>query len=139
MPEKVVTEETKDGEEESASVEEKPSPPEDTKDQIDLVELQAKLAPISEWDQEFLRIDKVPLFELVLAANFLEYKALLDVCCKTIANNLKKCKDPEDIRKYLNIKNDFTPAEEAAVRKEHEWALEQPDEPTPAVTEVSTQ
>jgi S-phase kinase-associated protein 1 len=76
------------------------------------------------WDKEFCNVDQPTLFEMILAANFLDIKPLLDLCCKTVANALKACKDPEDIRKYLNIKNDFTPEEEEQQRKENEWCLE---------------
>ena len=34
------------------------------------------------WDQEFLKVDQGTLFELILAANYLDIKLLLDVTCK---------------------------------------------------------
>lgn len=75
---------------------------------------------ISQWDSEFLKVDQGTLFELILAANYLDMKGLLDVCCKTVANMIKG-KSPEEIRRTFNIRNDFTPEEEEAVRKENEW------------------
>ena len=39
--------------------------------------------------------------------------------CKTVANMIKG-KTPEEIRKTFNIKNDFSPEEEAQVREEAE-------------------
>ncbi|CAD7679092.1 unnamed protein product [Nyctereutes procyonoides] len=69
------------------------------------------------WDQEFLKVDQGTLFELILAANYLDIKGLLDVTCKTVANMIKG-KTPEEIRKNFNIKNDFTEEEEAQVHKE---------------------
>jgi len=33
-----------------------------------------------------------------------------------------KGKTPEEIRKLFNIVNDFTPEEEAQIKKENEWA-----------------
>ena len=72
------------------------------------------------WDQEFCKVDQATLFELILAANYLDIKPLLDLTCKTVANMIKG-KTPEEIRKTFNIKNDFTPEEEEQVRKENEW------------------
>jgi hypothetical protein len=43
---------------------------------------------------------------------------LSDVGCKTVANMIKG-KTPEEIRKLFNIVNDFTPEEEAQIKKEN--------------------
>ncbi|VDP15501.1 unnamed protein product [Soboliphyme baturini] len=69
---------------------------------------------ISSWDADFLKVDQGTLFELILAANYLDIKGLLDVTCKTVANMIKG-KTPEEIRRTFNIKNDFTPQEEEQV------------------------
>ncbi|KAJ5595749.1 hypothetical protein N7450_002207 [Penicillium hetheringtonii] len=76
---------------------------------------------IEEWDQKFMQVDQEMLFEIILAANYLDIKALLDVGCKTVANMIKG-KSPEEIRKTFNIQNDFTPEEEDQIRRENEWA-----------------
>jgi len=78
---------------------------------------------IIQWDLEFCKVDQPTLFELILAANYLDIKDLLDLTCKTVANMVKG-KTPEEIRKTFNIKNDFTPEEEEQVRKENEWCEE---------------
>jgi S-phase kinase-associated protein 1 len=75
------------------------------------------------WDLDFCKVDQPTLFELVLAANYLDIKSLLDLTCKTIANMIKG-KTAEEIRRTFNIKNDFTPEEEEQVRKENEWCDE---------------
>ncbi|KAI9081229.1 hypothetical protein K1719_036801 [Acacia pycnantha] len=75
------------------------------------------------WDAEFMKVDQVLLFDLILAANYLDIKSLLDLTCQTVADMIKG-KTPEDIRKTFNIKNDFTPEEEEEVRRENQWAFE---------------
>jgi len=80
-----------------------------------------KTTEISEWDGKFIQVDQEMLFEIILAANYLDIKPLLDVGCKTVANMIKG-KQPEEIRKLFNIVNDFTPEEEAQIKKENEWA-----------------
>ncbi|KAI1611930.1 E3 ubiquitin ligase complex SCF subunit sconC, variant [Exophiala viscosa] len=80
-----------------------------------------KTTDIEEWDQKFMQVDQEMLFEIILAANYLDIKALLDVGCKTVANMIKG-KSPEEIRKTFNIQNDFTPEEEDQIRRENEWA-----------------
>ncbi|KAJ3114583.1 suppressor of kinetochore protein mutant [Phlyctochytrium bullatum] len=75
---------------------------------------------IDEADKEFMNVDQGTLFELILAANYLDMKNLLDLGCKTVANMIKG-KSVEEIRKTFNIVNDFTPEEEEQIRKENEW------------------
>ncbi|EPE09623.1 scf complex subunit skp1 [Ophiostoma piceae UAMH 11346] len=87
----------------------------------DETENRKKTTDISEWDQKYMQVDQEMLFEIILAANYMDIKALLDVGCKTVANMIKG-KSPEEIRKTFNITNDFTPEEEEQIRRENEWA-----------------
>ena len=75
------------------------------------------------WDTEFTKVDQGTLFELILAANYLNIKPLLDLTCATVANMIKG-KSPEEIRKTFNIENDFTQEEEEEVKRENQWAFE---------------
>lgn len=75
------------------------------------------------WDAEFVKVDQATLFELILAANYLNIKSLLDLTCETVADMIKG-RTPEEIRKTFNIKNDFTAEEEEEVRRENQWAFE---------------
>ena len=68
-------------------------------------------------------MDKDTLFNLTLAANYLDIKPLLDLCCARIASFIKN-KTPEEIRVNLDIVNDFSPEEEAQVRSENKWVDE---------------
>lgn len=78
---------------------------------------------VKNWDNDFAKVDQGTLFELILAANYLNIKSLLDLTCLTVANMIKG-KTPEEIRKTFNIPNDFTPEEEEEVRRENQWAFE---------------
>lgn len=75
---------------------------------------------VSEWDAEYVNIEQEVLFELILAANYLDIKSLLDLTCAKVASMIKG-KTTEEIRKQFNIVNDFTPEEEAQVREENRW------------------
>ncbi|KAL2512485.1 SKP1-like protein 1A [Abeliophyllum distichum] len=75
------------------------------------------------FDADFVKVDQGTLFDLILAANYLNIKSLLDLTCQTVADMIKG-KTPEEIRKTFNIKNDFTPEEEEEVRRENAWAFE---------------
>mmetsp|Transcript_20531 Transcript_20531/g.28295 ORF Transcript_20531/g.28295 Transcript_20531/m.28295 type:complete len:194 (-) Transcript_20531:176-757(-) len=68
-----------------------------------------------------LSLDHDAVFHLTLAANYMDIRPLLDLCCAKIAS-LIKGKTPEEIRNNLNIVNDFSPEEEAKVREENRWA-----------------
>ncbi|MBW0505439.1 hypothetical protein O181_045154 [Austropuccinia psidii MF-1] len=87
----------------------------------DLDDARKRATEISDWDTKFINVDQEMLFELILASNYLDIKPLLDVGCKSVANMIKG-KQPEEIRKLFNIINDFTPEEEAQIKKENEWA-----------------
>ncbi|XP_076938007.1 SKP1-like protein 20 [Bidens hawaiensis] len=75
------------------------------------------------FDADFVNVDQNTLFELILAANYLNIKGLLDLTCQTVSDMIKG-KTSEEIRKTFNIKNDFTPEEEEEVRRENAWAFE---------------
>uniref|UniRef100_A0A1A9ZR19 SKP1 component POZ domain-containing protein n=1 Tax=Glossina pallidipes TaxID=7398 RepID=A0A1A9ZR19_GLOPL len=75
---------------------------------------------ISLWDTEFLQVDQGTLFNLILAANYLDIKGLFDIACKTVADMMKG-KTSAEIRRTFNIRNDFTPSEHEQIRREIEW------------------
>ena len=62
-------------------------------------------ADLSEWDREFLKMSRATLFDLVMAANFLDIQGLLNLTCKSIASLLIG-KTPEEIRTTFNVKPD---------------------------------
>ena len=84
-----------------------------------LVALLLQLLPF----QKYFTPSFLLLFELILAANYMDIKPLLDLTCATVASMIKG-KSPEEIRSTFNITNDFSPEEEAQVREENKWCEE---------------
>jgi len=77
---------------------------------------------VPEFDAKYIDLENLEeIFEIILAANYLDIKSLLDLSCAKIAS-LIKGKTPEEIRKTFNIQNDFTPEEENQIREENKWA-----------------
>ncbi|GAU37930.1 hypothetical protein TSUD_269450 [Trifolium subterraneum] len=95
------------------------------KKHVDATNVEEKLSEedLTKFDEEFVKVDQATLFDLILAANYLDIKGLLDLTCKTVADMIKG-KTPEQIRATFNIKNDFTPEEEEELRRENQWAFE---------------
>ena len=78
---------------------------------------------IKKFDDDFVALDQAQLFDMILAANYLDIKDLLELTCEKVASMIKG-KTPEEVQKVFNIQNDFTPAEEDEIRKENQWAFE---------------
>lgn len=64
---------------------------------------------ISDRDKDFLKMEDSVLFDLILAANYLDIKGLLDLTTTHVAHMIVEARTPEGIRKRFNIKNDLTP------------------------------
>ncbi|KAH7332148.1 hypothetical protein KP509_20G071200, partial [Ceratopteris richardii] len=75
---------------------------------------------VTHWDGNFLEVNQATLFDLILAANYLNIQSLLDLTCQRVADMIKE-KTPEEIRRAFKIENDFTPEEEEEVRPENQW------------------
>lgn len=74
-----------------------------------------------DWDQDFIEeLEEEILFEVILAADYLNIKMLLDLGCSRVANILKNM-SVEEIRKKYNIKNDFAPEEYERLKKEFDF------------------
>ena len=68
--------------------------------------------------------DDMPLqdaLQMIMAANYLDYKPLLDAVASHIALTYISGKTTEEIRQGLGIKNDFSPEEEAELKLENQW------------------
>ena len=78
---------------------------------------------VEAWDYEFINVDLDLIFEIILAANYMDIKPLLELASSKIASIIKG-KTPEEIRKTFNIQNDFTPEEEQQIRDENQWCMD---------------
>ena len=69
------------------------------------------------WDKRFVKVSDETLFELVIAANYLDIRSLLDTTCMAVADEMRG-KTAQEIRTRFGIKNDFTPEEEAELMQD---------------------
>jgi len=53
----------------------------------------------------FVDVEQEKLFNIILAANYMDIKPLLDLTCATVASHIKG-KTPDEIRKAFNIQNE---------------------------------
>jgi len=60
------------------------------------IESEDRMSPIDPWDRKFLNVDAKTLQCIIMAANFLDIKPLLNVSCKLVAELLRG-KSPEEI------------------------------------------
>lgn len=77
---------------------------------------------IADWEiEKYFRTNQVDLFDLVVAANFLNFTILFEHLCDTIAAMLRD-KSAQEVRDMFGIKDSgFTKEEEEQIRKENEW------------------
>jgi S-phase kinase-associated protein 1 len=83
---------------------------------------------IGDWDKEFLKMDDGTLFDLILAANYLDIKGLLDVTTTHVAQIIVECRTPEKIRERFNIKNDLTPEDLEQIKYDAEHWMDSENE-----------
>ncbi|KAG7388412.1 suppressor of kinetochore protein mutant [Phytophthora pseudosyringae] len=76
---------------------------------------------VDEWDANFVDVaDQELLFELILAANYMDIKSLLDLSCAKVACMIKG-KTPEEIRATFGITEEFTEEEQQRILEENKW------------------
>ncbi|TYH30626.1 hypothetical protein ES288_A01G110500v1 [Gossypium darwinii] len=74
----------------------------------------------------FNTLDNEGMKQMIMAANYLDAKDLLEMLTQAVADRIKN-KSVEYVRKVFGIENDYTPEEEAELRKQNEWAFEDLD------------
>ena len=78
---------------------------------------------VDDWDYNFIDLDLDKIFEINLAANYLDIRPLLELSGAKIAS-LIKGKTTQEVRKIFNIENEFTPEEEEQIIEENKWCME---------------
>lgn len=78
---------------------------------------------VDQWHSDYINLEQEELFELIMASNYLDIKPLLELACAKVASMIKN-KSVQEIRKFFNIENDFTPEEEQQIMEENKWAEE---------------
>ncbi|KAL4598063.1 hypothetical protein ACB092_11G031800 [Castanea dentata] len=80
------------------------------------------------YEREFLKnVMPQELTELILAANYLNFKEALDFFCRAVASAIQN-KSVEYVRKFFGLESDFEPGEEEKLREEFAWSFEGVDE-----------
>ncbi|KAG9077674.1 hypothetical protein FS749_010408 [Ceratobasidium sp. UAMH 11750] len=79
-------------------------------------------APMNDWDKTFITsVSQETLFDIILAANYLSIKPLLNLGTRQVGNMIQG-KTPGEIRTMFKIVNDFTPEEREQLQRESEQA-----------------
>ena len=73
---------------------------------------------VEDWDFNYINIDLELIFELILGANYMDIKNLLELASTKVASIIKG-KNTEEIRKAFGITNDFNPEEEQQILEEN--------------------
>ncbi|KAE9444797.1 hypothetical protein C3L33_23305, partial [Rhododendron williamsianum] len=82
----------------------------------------ASKCELKDFDSKFVRVDLACLFDVILAANYLDISSLLDLTTKRVADMLRG-NTLEQVRESFNIVNDFTPMELKALKDQEKWAF----------------
>lgn len=79
---------------------------------------------VQEWYADFIAVERTLVFEIVLAANFLDITPLLRLAVLAVSVDITG-KSADEIRTIFNISNDLNdPVEKAKVMEENAWAFE---------------
>lgn len=76
-----------------------------------------------EWNANFIEVDRDTIFEIIMAANYMDIKPLLELAAAKVASKIKG-KTTEQIITTLNLQNEFTPEEEMKIIEENAWCLD---------------
>ncbi|MCO5574890.1 hypothetical protein L7F22_028684 [Adiantum nelumboides] len=77
-----------------------------------------------QWDLQFLKslASEKKLFDVMMAAHYLNIPGLQHLTCVRAGERMRGM-TPEQARTLFNLPSDFTPEEDAAIRRQNEWAF----------------
>merc|ERR1719311_504848 len=75
---------------------------------------------VSKWDNDFIDVDHEMLHDLVVAANYLDCKPLLDLSCAKIAAAVRDLTGDE-LLAFVGRTEEFTPEEEDELLLANSW------------------
>lgn len=102
---------------------------EKVKEYLDFHQTHGSADELKAWDTTFCSsMEMEPLFQLILAANYLDIKPLLDLLTKAVADMIKG-KKPSEIKELFGVTRAFTLEEEAQVIAENPWMVEDEAKP----------
>nr|AEE39461.1 SLF-interacting SKP1-like protein 1 [Petunia integrifolia subsp. inflata] len=81
---------------------------------------------LKEFDEQFVNVGFEELFDIIMAANYLNIHELMELCCQSAADRLKN-KSVRAVREMLKITNDLTEEEEQEIINDAPWAFEGPE------------
>lgn len=86
-----------------------------------MCEAERRAAEMVEWDKDFVTPLKMSeVFDLIMAANYLDLKPLLELSAKRVAQSLKG-KSEREIFALFGVDRDMTEEEREKVKQDHPW------------------
>ncbi|KAF3499738.1 hypothetical protein F2Q69_00042712 [Brassica cretica] len=83
---------------------------------------------LKSWDKRFMIYNLKDHYALLMAADYLSFKGLVDLCFQTIADAITACKSPSEIRSKFEIfDRGYTDKEQVDVCTMNKWAFEEED------------
>ena len=77
---------------------------------------------VDAFDAAYIDVEQEMLFKLLLAANYLNVKSLIALCCAKFATWIKN-KTPDQIKQHFGIRHDATAQEEQEIAREYKDLL----------------
>ena len=78
---------------------------------------------VQPWYSDFMNISNDEILELMLCANYMDIKPLLQLTCAAITLKIKG-KTPEELKQAFNITGEWSAEDEAQMREENKWCEE---------------